>query len=250
MIRWLILILCLAMPLRAEEVVADLSQNRIAITANFDGSQITVYGAVRREAPVPAGDLHVIVTVEGPSTPVTVRRKSRVMGVWINTDAARITRAPVFYALATTGNLPQILSETEDLRHRISINRAIRDVGLASMVEDSPGFVEALIRLNRRAGNYHTDEGAVSLIRDTLFRADFALPANLTEGLFRVRIFLLRDGAVLDHQSEVIDVHKAGLERFLHRLAYDQPLIYGLLSLVLAVAAGWGASAAFRAFRP
>jgi hypothetical protein len=62
-------------------------------------------------------------------------------------------------------------------------------------------------------------------------------------------MFLLRDGRVIDAQDRVIGVRKEGLERFLFNLAQDQPLIYGLLSILLAVVAGWGASAAFRLVR-
>jgi hypothetical protein len=47
----------------------------------------------------------------------------------------------------------------------------------------------------------------------------------------------------------VIDVRKVGLERWLFTLSREQPLLYGLLSLAIAIAAGWGASAAFRALR-
>lgn len=240
----------LPLPAAAESVVAGLSQSRIAITANFDGSEILVYGAVRREAPMPEGALDVIVTVEGPSAPVTVRRKSREFGIWMNTDAVRISRAPSFYAIATTSPLEQILSETENLRHRITIPRAIRAVGVADSAEDAPSFTDALIRIRRADGAYMLDQGAVTLTEETLLRADFALPANLTEGLFRVRIFLLRDGVVLDRHESVIEVRKEGIERFLHSLAHERPLAYGLLALVLAVAAGWGASAAFRLLRP
>ena len=34
----------------------------------------------------------------------------------------------------------------------------------------------------------------MELTDDTLFRADVMLPANLTEGDYKVRMFLLRDG--------------------------------------------------------
>ncbi|WP_369015022.1 TIGR02186 family protein [Escherichia coli] len=39
------------------------------------------------------------------------------------------------------------------------------------------------------------------------------------------------------------------MERWVYRLSLERPLWYGLLSLALAVAAGWGASAGFRALR-
>lgn len=243
------LLLLLALPAQAETVVAGLSQSRVAITANFDGSEIMIFGAVARDAPMPDTPPDVIVTIEGPPAPVTVRRKSRQLGIWVNTSSVRISQAPAFYAIATSGPLDKILSDTEDLRHKITIGRAIRAVGAASQAEDSPAFTEALIRLQKQGGHFMADEGAVSMDQGTLFRADVQLPANLTEGLFRARIFLLRDGEVLDVQETTIDVHKLGIERFLHRLAFEHPLIYGLLALFIAALAGWGASAAFGALR-
>ncbi|MGB5871220.1 MAG: TIGR02186 family protein, partial [Albidovulum sp.] len=51
------LIFCLWLPAAraAEEVVAGLSQDRIQITANFDGSDLLIYGAVKRETAIPEG---------------------------------------------------------------------------------------------------------------------------------------------------------------------------------------------------
>lgn len=236
-------------PAPAETVVPGLSQSRVAITANFDGSEILIFGAIRRDAPPPAGPpLEVIVTVEGPSVPVTVWRKTRRFGIWINTTAVRVTRAPAFYAVATTGPLAEILSATDDLRHSISIPRAIRSVGTAT-TEDSPDYLEALVRLRREAGLYHMLEGTVVLAEETLLRTSVTLPANLTEGVFTVRIVLLRGGAVIDSASQTIDVQKVGLERFLFRLAHEKPLAYGTLALALAIVAGWAASEGFRKLR-
>ena len=62
-------------------------------------------------------------------------------------------------------------------------------------------------------------------------------------------IFLIREGRVIDSYSAPLEVRKVGLERWLYRLAFDQPLIYGLMSLLIAAVAGWGASAAFRALQ-
>ena len=76
-----------------------------------------------------------------------------------------------------------------------------------------------------------------------------ALPANLVEGTYKTRIFLIREGRVIDSYSAPLEVRKVGLERWLYRLAFDQPLIYGLMSLLIAAVAGWGASAAFRALQ-
>ena len=244
--RALILLLLMALPAQAERVVAGLSQARVSITTDFSGSEILVFGAVKREAPAPEGsDLNVVVTVAGPSEPTTVRRKDRRAGIWVNADVQDIGPAPTFYSVATSAPLGEILSPESDAKHRISIRRAIRGVG----VTDN-NFIDALIRIREDRGLYQINDRAVTLQQDTLFRAGIALPANLTEGAYATRIFLLRGGDVIDRYDTVIVVRKVGLERALYTLAYDQPLIYGILSLAIAIIAGWAASAVFRYFQP
>jgi uncharacterized protein (TIGR02186 family) len=250
-IRALALLCLLSGPALAQEtIVSGLSQNRVSITADFDGSEILVYGAVRRDAPAPdGGPLEVIVTVEGPSTALTVRRKGRVAGIWVNNAQVRVDSAPSFYAVATTGPLSHILSDTENLRHSITIERVIRAIGISGEAERSGEFILALLRVRSNEDRYRLLEGGVELTEETLFRADIVLPANLTEGEYKVRLFLLRDRKVVAHQERLIGVRKVGLERFVFNLAQERPLIYGLLSLLLAVVAGWSASAAFRLVR-
>ena len=251
MIRALILLLALASPVCANEaIVTGLSQNRVQITANFDGSEILIYGAVKRDSPAPQGaPLAVIITVEGPSTSLIIRRKERVAGIWLNRSSVTVDAAPSFYAVATSAPLERILSGTEDLRHHITIPQVIRAVGISDEAQNAPDFVAALERIRLDENRYRIAENTVQLVEETLFRTDVALPANLTEGNYKVRLFILRGGVVLDTQERLIGVRKAGLERFLFNLAHEQPLLYGVISLVMAAVAGWAASAAFRFVR-
>jgi uncharacterized protein (TIGR02186 family) len=252
MIRLALLLLVLAVPAAAQEqIVAGLSQNRVSITADFEGSEILIYGAVKRDTPPPAGQgpLEVIVTVQGPSSPVTVRRKDRVAGIWLNNAQVRVDSAPSFYAVATTGPLTHILSDTENLRHGITIERVIRAVGITDEADQAGDFLVGLQRVRTQEGRYRVLQGKVELTEETLFRTDIELPANLTEGEYKVRLFLLRNKRVIAHQERVIGVRKEGLERWIFNLAQEEPLLYGLLSLVLAAVSGWGASAAFRLVR-
>ena len=249
MIRALMLALLLPGPALAagEEIVSGLSQNRVAITANFDGSEILIYGAVKRDAPAPQDEpLEVIITVEGPSTPLVIRRKERLAGIWVNTAAVTVDAAPSFYAVSTTGPLDRILSGTDDLRHKITLPHAIRAVGRSSESAGAEEFLAALQRIRGADESYRLMEGQVQLVEETLFRTDVALPANLTEGDYKVRMFITRGGRVIDDMERVIGVRKAGLERTLFVMAHEQPFLYGLISLALAAVAGWAASAAFR----
>lgn len=243
-------VLGLSQTLQAEEVVLGLSKDRISITTNFDGSEILIFGAIKRESAIPAGPpLEVVVTVAGPSYPITVRRKEKRLGIWVNIDAVDVDRAPSFYAVHSSGPLNEVLKEVEDLRHKISVPRAIRSVGAPDHIEDSVSFTEALIRIRENSEIYQLRESSVVVEEQTLFRTAVRLPAALTEGDYATRIFLTRGGDVISSYETTIDVEKVGMERWLFELSRGQPLIYGLMSLAIAIGAGWGASAAFRLLR-
>ena len=232
-----------------EEVVLGLSQDRVRITTNFDGSEVLVFGAVKRNSPASEVPLEVIITVAGPSEPVLIHHKGRRLGIWVNAETVRLPAAPSFYAVASTAPLNDILRQTEDLRHPITIPRAIRSVGTASMTDEPQEYVDALIRIRTEHEDYQVLEGAVTLTEQTLFKTRISLPSDVTEGSYNTRVFLLRDGHVVSRFDTALDVRKVGLERWLFTLSRQQPLLYGLLSLAIAVIAGWGASAAFRAIR-
>lgn len=250
MLRALALFLVLTFTANAEEVVLGMSQTQVSITTNFDGSEIFIFGAVKREKAIPTGDpLQVIVAIRGPSEPITVRRKEKRFGIWINTDAVEVDEAPSFYAVATSAPLDDVLTATEDLRYKITIPQAIRSVGAPMTVADSQSFTDALIRVRTANNLFQLNEGSVELSEETLFKTSIAMPANLTEGEYGTHIYLTRSGKVISEYETTIDVRKVGLERWLYTLSRQQPLIYGLLSLAIAIISGWGAAAIFSGLR-
>ena len=235
-----------------ERIVSGLSQTDVAITATFEGSKIFVYGAIERDwfpqPGEPAAD--VIVSITGPSAPITVRKKDRIGVIWANSDSLVISAAPSFYAVAATGPLEEILAPVDDSNHKISLDKAVFIAGLAAFAGvDVDEFRRAAIRLRERSGLYDESAGNVRLRGPTLFSTQFELPANIVEGDYSARVFLLREGRVRDVFSTVIAVRKTGLERLIYTTAQEQPLIYGIISILVALLAGWGASEIFRQLR-
>ncbi|MEZ5752329.1 MAG: TIGR02186 family protein [Paracoccaceae bacterium] len=286
------------LPGTADEIVGALSQSRVALTANFAGSEILIFGAIvptddtgtatltdetmTEEAhggpdlgPLTGADVtpqnpvtvaqdtapasnpdatldvgtDVIVVIEGPREPVAVWRKERRAGIWVNVESVTLPSVPSFYAVAATAPLNEILSPEADAQYRISIGQAIQ----ADRALDGPDqallFAEALVRIRERGREFQALERHVRLDRGVLFRTSVQLPANLTEGAYTTRMFLVRDGEVINQFRTAIFVQKDGLEQWLHWLATNYSFLYGLLALAIALVAGWGASALFRLVR-
>ena len=188
--RVLIALLLLILPtaITAEEVVLGLSQNEVAITTSFNGSEIFVFGAVKRETRIPEGELGVIVTIAGPPLPVTVRRKERRFGIWVNTEGVEIEAAPSYYAVATSGPFDDVLSIRDNLRYKVSVPSMIESISAPTAVIDASSYVNALLRIRERAGSFLLLEGAVVVDEQTLFRTRIQLPSALTEGAYATRI--------------------------------------------------------------
>ena len=108
-LRVLLLAVALAASLQnratAQSLVADLSEDLIAITTRFTGSDLLLFGATDGK-----GD--VIVVVRGPQSRIVIRRKSRIGGVWVNRDALTFANVPSFYYLAASRPPLDILEST------------------------------------------------------------------------------------------------------------------------------------------
>ncbi|MEM7506586.1 MAG: TIGR02186 family protein [Pseudomonadota bacterium] len=235
---------------QAEEIVAGLNQNQISITTDFDGSELFVYGAVKRTAPAPEGPLDVIVVVIGPSKPVIVRKKERRFGIWINDAGVQVDAAPSLYAVSTNRPFREVISFTQDQLYKVGLNHSVKLIGNTNDAAYPEDYLRAAIRLNEARGLYFEQPQGVTINQETLFQTRIRLPAQLVEGDYRVRVFLLRDRTVVDTLEQGIDVRKVGLERWIYTMAKENAAIYGLLSIALALAAGWLASTFFRLVFP
>lgn len=231
-----------------ERIVVGSDIDEVAITATFSGEEVFVYGAVQRNRFLLAEDQtpEIAIVVEGPSSPLVVRRKGRLFGLWVNVESFRIAEAPSFYAVASTRPLDEILLPEEDAAYRISLDKAVLIAGSVFSAQDPEAFRQAALRLRRKGGFYLEDGRGVALKGGTLYQARLKLPASIVAGDYMVRVYLIRGGRVRDSQAIELPVFKQGLERTLGRAAQETPLLYGLGALLMAGFAGWAASTLFR----
>jgi uncharacterized protein (TIGR02186 family) len=227
---------------RAEDLVSGISQDIIQITSNYTGTDIVVFGAIERAQNAQGRD--IVVVVRGPDEPMTVRRRDRVAGIWVNRDAAKFEGLPAYYYLASTEPIARIAPPEALARYGIGL-QALRPSAVGSHHDPEP-FRQAAIRYHRRAGLYVESPGSIDFLSETLFRTKVPVPAGVTRGQYNVEVYLFRDGEVVSAQSTPLFVDATGLERRLFNLAHDAPLSYGLACVVMAMLLGWISSVLFR----
>jgi uncharacterized protein (TIGR02186 family) len=102
------------------------------------------------------------------------------------------------------------------------------------------------VRIKQREGLYIYNPEGVVFVGRNLFRATVDLPANVPVGKYATDVYLLREGDVLSHNRSQLTIDKQGFERFVFSAAFDYPLLYGIIAVIIAVCAGLLASALTR----
>ncbi|MBO6717638.1 MAG: TIGR02186 family protein [Rhizobiaceae bacterium] len=259
MIRWLAIFAFLAVwasPAMAqvdtaspENIQIGLSTDRVSIRSDFGGADLTIFGALENVDPLVShrGRYDVIVVLEGPARPIVVWKKTRVLGMWINTQSQTFINVPASYSVATTRAFQDIadsqaykqLSLGADNIHLQPINPD----GSAMTVQE---FAGALRDRKRAAGLYSDRVGGVEFLSQNLFRATVSLAPNVPVGTHRARAFLFKNSTFVRETSVPLVIYKAGFEQSIFRAAHDYSLFYGLFAVALAMLTGWAGSILFR----
>lgn len=240
--RWIVAaaLVCVALPAAAQApLVADLSSREIAISTGFAGAELLLFGAVEGR-----GD--IVVVVRGPRRALTVREKSRVGGVWLNTDAREFISMPTYYRVAATRPLERFAPRALLERYEIGEDHLQFELRPDERNADIASFRDGFLRNMAYLGLYAGGEGQVSVIDRRLFRTTVSFPANVPTGLYGVEIYLFRDGRLITRRTTPLVVRKVGLESEIYDFAHGQAATYGLIAIVVALVAGWLAGAVFR----
>jgi uncharacterized protein (TIGR02186 family) len=246
-----VMLVCGAEPAAAERLVVSLSNHRVAITSNFVGDELVLFGTIEPDPGTigrrPAYDL--VVTAAGPRQTLRTRRKQRVLGIWVNIDSREFVRVPSYLAILSNRPVAQIAPPDTLRRLQIGLDNFLlpQRIGsdIADTVRDEP-FRLAFVRLQSQHGLYREIATAVTFLTPTVFRANIPLPADVPTGSYAFDIKLFADGAVVARTNSALEVTKAGFEQYVADAARDNGLIYGFATMLMALLTGWVASAVFR----
>jgi uncharacterized protein (TIGR02186 family) len=223
-------------------IVADIDDHLVAISTDFAGQDILVFGAIQ-------GGGDVVVVIRGPLSEVQVHRKERVAGLWVNAESMDFKDVPSLYGVASSRPLYEILSpETLD-RYQLGVGRI-----KPTLIEGDPArermFATELVRQKREKGLYADRVGRVIFVGPSLFRANLHLPSNVPTGTFLIDTFLVFEGKIVAAQNMPLVISKVGfgadVYRFANANAPAERAAYGLVAVLAAFALGWIAHLTFR----
>lgn len=253
----LALLLCVAPASAQDEQSGDggsplpaaVAEEQITVGSDYRGSYVTVFGV----NPDRRGRGDIVVVVRGPSESAVVLRKRRVWGLWINGDPVRFAQAPSFFAVLSNRPVRDIATPQSIWQYQLDPAASAQLDSAVPASGDPSAYRQALVRLRRDQGLYQwfsgrpqPDRRGLTMYQGGLFRAVVRLPANAPIARYHADTYVFREGRLISSQRIPIMISRVGIERRIHDMATTGSFAYGILTVLLALFAGWIAALIFR----
>ena len=224
-------------------VVSDIDKSEVELSTRFDGTSLLVFGALSPEN----DNTSLLVEVIGPSTSVDITKKVQIWGIWVNKKIAQFRDIPSFYKISISNPEHPILKEIEYQKLK-SIFYDFLDITSISEEENrTKQYYNEFTRLKKKLGNLSTFEEKINIIDKKLFSHKVSLPKKIHPGIYKIKMTLIdQQGMELTQSEQSVKVSKVGVQEFLSSNSKNNPVFYGLFSVILALFSGFSAAQLFR----
>lgn len=241
----LIFVMLIGLSLPAETVakslVVDLARDHVDISTGFDGADLILYGSFDED------HSDVAVVIQGPETDMTLRKKERVLGLWMNRYAMVFPNIPGYYDFATSRPLSDLQDEYNAMDQFIGLDSLlIEPIAARHSEEKTEIFKQSLVRKMKKRKLFPEDQGKVEILGDGFFKIVLPLPANMPTGIYQIKTFTLDDGGLQDMATTSLRVAQVGMAAQIHDFSKDHSFFYGLFAVLFAAISGWSANALVR----
>ena len=228
-------------------LVPDISARQVQIRYSFTGAQLLLFGAVVYPGGRPPDrPVDIAVVLRGPVEPILVREKQKIAMIWMNADSNRFRSAPSFYSVASSRPIADLVDERTAAIYELGLHNLQLSPGGGALPEKERRFEEGLLDLRTRQRLYSEHPHGVEISDGVLYRAVITIPSQVPVGTYTAETFLIDRHKVIAAATRDIQIDKSGFERFVALAARRHGFVYGLTAVIMSLALGWAAAAAFR----
>jgi uncharacterized protein (TIGR02186 family) len=234
----------LAEPLAAAAGTSPpVSASPLAVTPDVVHADLLFSGALLHvRGTIPEGHQAAVICT-GADGRLNLRRKGRVWGLfWMNTGEIAFDGVPSLYLLCTSAPVAQLAPAGVLARLGTGLDALESRAAFEGPAADRKTLFGQMIRLKREEGLYAVAEGATRLKPGAQgmldVAADLFLPARTPQGEYRIRLVSFQGGDGFVRSETSVVLRQTGFAAFTSRMAHERGLLYGIVSVVLAIAAG------------
>lgn len=227
------------------ELTAKANHDHIKINLFYHGSTVSVNGISD-----PGTDL--IIKIASPEGHQVLREKDKVAGlIWMNSDELKIDNVPNVYFLHSTKNINDILETGDSMKYVIGYN-ALRNQAEMTPVaqeEEKEKWFNEFVKFKEASKLYGTSTGKISLEQKDGKQGYYILtpwPYQAPPDQYTVTVYAVKDKKITETAEASVLVEKTGIIKSLSNMANNNGSLYGLISIIVALGAGFGVGMVFK----
>jgi hypothetical protein len=227
------------------ELTAKANHDHITVDFLYHGSSVSVRG-------VADPDVDLIIKIASPDGHEALKEKGKKAGVlWMNVGTLEFENAPKLYEIFSTKPARELLTPEEADRYSLGYTALARHVEIkpvASQAEKEKWFGEYL-KYKEDGKLYARTVGQITFAQKDGKRTYYIntpWPYQAAPGEYLATVYAVKNGRVVETAESKVLVEQVGSVRYLATMAKSHGALYGLLSILAALGAGFAVGLVFR----
>jgi uncharacterized protein (TIGR02186 family) len=229
----------------AAELTAKANHDHINIDFFYHGSTVSVSGITD-----PGTEL--IIKIASPEGHEALKEKGKVGSIlWMNVDTMKFEHVPNLYSIHSTRKLDDMISKEEMDKYVVGYPALSRHAVIepVSNTDEKDKWFNEFIKYKEKSKLYSTTDGKIEM-KDRDGKQSYYIltqwPYQAPPGDYIVTVYAVKKGKVFDQAESKVLVEQAGVVKTLAGMAKNNAALYGLLSILSALGAGFGVGLIFR----
>lgn len=229
----------------AAELTVNANHNHITIDFFYHGSTVGVSGTAD------AGT-DIIVRIASPEGREALKQKGKVAGfLWMNVGTLEFDHVPSLYFVHSTRPVEEILNREEQDRHGLGYlaieRRAL--ISPVSNADEKGKWFHEFLRYKESLGLYGNSSGKIT-VEEKQDRQAYSIktdwPYQAPPGEYLVTVYGIKGHKVVETVEAMVKVEQIGMVKSLASMARNNGAVYGAVSILAALGAGFGVGMIFR----
>ena len=227
------------------ELTAIANHDHISIDFFYHGSNVSVRG-------VSDPDADLIIKITSPEEHQALRQKGKVAGLlWMNVGTINFEHVPSLYFLASTKKVDDILSKDEMAKDVVGYEALEKHVELKPVKDEEEKAIwfGEFVKYKEHSKLYSVASGNITFTRQDgkqNYYTLFEWPYQAIPGVYTVTVYAVKNKKIVEQAESKVQVEQAGIVKRLAGMAKNNAAVYGILSIMAALGAGFGVGLIFR----
>jgi uncharacterized protein (TIGR02186 family) len=227
-------------------LTAKANHDHITIDFFYHGSTVSVKGESD-----PGVDL--VIKMTSPEGHQVLKQKGKVGGLlWMNVGQLKFEQTPNFYAVYSTKKLDEMMNREEQEKYVIGYPALAKHVEVTPVAnaDEKARWFDEFVKYKEDSKVYACSFGKITTTAKPDGSQEYYIltdwPYQAAPGAYLVTVYAVKNGKVIEQAETKVNVEQVGIVKTLATMAKNSAAFYGILSIGIALGAGFGVGLIFR----